>query len=188
MRDAGCGMRRGREAGCGKRPAPRGQPLARRVVAESVFPSPESQSLLSSPTMKSGIFVVAELTGEVRERVAEIQRWADPKLANGSPPHITLVGSSGVGPMPADTPVARVRELLEPIVAVSPPITVHFGPPIRFMQTDIIVLPIDPHGPLRILHERIATSGLKFEQPRFSFSPHCTLSFFPTLTPAMQRK
>jgi 2'-5' RNA ligase len=138
--------------------------------------------------MKSGIFVVAELTGEVRERVVEIQRWADPKLANGSPPHITLVGSSGVGPMPGDTPVARIRELLEPIVAVSPPITVHFGPPIRFMQTDIIVLPIDPHGPLRTLHERIATSGLRFEQARFSFSPHCTLSFFPTLTPAMQRK
>ena len=30
------------------------------------------------------------------------------------------------------------------------------------MQTDIIVLPIDPHGPLRILHDRIITSGLPF--------------------------
>jgi 2'-5' RNA ligase len=138
--------------------------------------------------MKSGIFAVTELSGKVRERVAEIQRWADPKLANGSPPHITLVGSSGVGPMPGRTPVARIRELLEPIVSGTPPITVHFGPPMRFMQTDIIVLPIDPHGPLRTLHERIATSGLTFEQARFSFSPHCTLSFFPTLTPAMQRK
>ena len=138
--------------------------------------------------MKSGIFVVAELTGEVRERVAEIQRWADPKLANASPPHITLAGSSGVGPMPAGTPIARVRELLEPIVSATPPITVHFGPPMRFMQTDIVVLPIEPHGPLRTLHERIATSGLTFEQARFSFSPHCTLSFFPTLTPAMQRR
>jgi 2'-5' RNA ligase len=138
--------------------------------------------------MKSGIFVVAELTGEVRERVAEIQRWADPKLATASPPHITLVGSSGVGPIPGRTPIARIRELLEPIVSETPPIRVHFGPPMRFMQTDIIVLPIDPHGPLRTLHERIATSGLTFEQARFSFSPHCTLTFFPTLTPATRRR
>jgi 2'-5' RNA ligase len=120
--------------------------------------------------------------------VAEIQRWADPKLAQTSSPHITLVGSSGVGPMPARTPIARVRELLEPIVSETPPITVQFGPPMRFMQTDIIVLPIEPHGPLRTLHERIARSGLTFEQARFSFSPHCTLTFFPTLTPAKQRR
>jgi 2'-5' RNA ligase len=138
--------------------------------------------------MKSGIFVVAELTGAVRERVQEIQRWADPKMATGTTPHVTLVGSSGVGPMPVDTPIERVRELLAPVAAATPPITMHFERPHRFMQTDIIVLPLDPHGALRTLHERIATSGLEFEQARFPFSPHCTLSFYPTLTPAMVRR
>lgn len=138
--------------------------------------------------MKRGIFVVAELAGAVREKVLAVQRWADPKLSNGSPPHITLVGSSGVGPIPPDTPAERLRALVEPITSSTPPITVRFGLPVRFMQTDIIVLPLDPHGPLRTLHERIATSGLTFPQARFPFSPHSTLSFFPRLTPAIERR
>jgi len=138
--------------------------------------------------MSRGIFVVAELTGQVREEVAAVQQWADPKLASGSTPHITLVGSSGVGPIAPDTPVPRIQELVAPIAASTPPITVHFGAPMRFMQTNIIVLPIDPHGPLRTLHERIATSGLRFARPRFAYSPHCTLSFYQTQTPELQRR
>jgi hypothetical protein len=64
---------------------------------------------------------------------------------------------------------------------------VRFGPPVRFMQTQIVVLPLSPHGELRALHERIVTSGLPFERSRFPFSPHCTLSFYPTLTPERER-
>src|SRR5207248_3037616 len=33
----------------------------------------------------------------------------------------------------------------------------------------------------RALHERIKTSGLSYEQPRFTFTPHLTLSFYPEL-------
>ena len=131
---------------------------------------------------------MAELSGEVLERVLEVQRWADPKLAGSSPPHVTLVGSSGVGPIAWDTSVDDVASAIEPITASTPPITVHFGAPVRFMQTEIVVLPLDPHGPLRTLHERIATSGLRFERARFAFSPHCTLSFFPVITAEMQRR
>lgn len=138
--------------------------------------------------MTRGIFVVAELEGEAREQVHAVQRWADPKLSTGTTPHITLIGSSGAGPIAADTPVARIRHLILPIAAETPPLSLHFGKPVRFMQTDIIVLPLDPHGALRTLHERIVSSGLRFERARFAFSPHCTLSFFQTMTPAMQRR
>ncbi|MGH7718510.1 MAG: 2'-5' RNA ligase family protein [Gemmatimonadaceae bacterium] len=137
--------------------------------------------------MNSGIFVVSELTGSVREQVAAVQRACDPRLARSTPPHITIAGSSGVGPIPIATPVSRLRELVGSIVADTPPITVRFGAPMRFMQTDIVVLPLDPHGPLRTLHERIARSGLSFERSRFPFAPHCTLSFYPTLTPELRR-
>jgi len=132
--------------------------------------------------------VVAELTGPAREAVREVQRWADPKLHRVTHPHVTLVGSSGVGPIPAGTPAAQLRALVEPITSTTEPITVQFGRPMRFMQTDIIVLPLDPHGPLRTLHERIARSGLRFDPARFAFSPHCTLSFFRALTPEMERR
>ena len=45
-----------------------------------------------------------------------------------------------------------------------------------------MTLPLDPHGPIRELHDRLGKSGLKFEQPKFTFTPHCTLSFYPELT------
>ena len=62
------------------------------------------------------------------------------------------------------------------------------GLPHRFMKTDIVSLPLDHNGPLRALHERIACSGLPFKQARFRFTPHCTLSFYPMLTPARERE
>ena len=135
----------------------------------------------------NGIFILSELSGPVAERVRAIQERFDPKLARLTPPHVTVTGSSGTGVIAPDTPVARLREALEPIARETAPMTLHFGPPIRFMQTDIVVLPLDPHGPLRRLHERIAASGLRFERARFAFTPHCTLSFYPTLTPARLR-
>jgi hypothetical protein len=49
------------------------------------------------------------------------------------------------------------------------------------MHTNIIVLPLDPHGPLRMLHDRIITSGLPFTRARYTFSPHSTLSLYQSL-------
>lgn len=132
--------------------------------------------------MSAGIFILSELVGEARAHVREIQQRYDPKLARLTPPHLTLVGSSGVGPIPGDTAVKRLREALEPIASTTAPMQLMFDRPHRFMQTDIVSLPLDPNGPLRTLHERIARSGLRFMPARFRFSPHVTLSFYPTLT------
>lgn len=130
-----------------------------------------------------GIFVIAEVRGEVGTRVRDIQRRFDPKLANSLPPHITIAGSSGTGPIAAHVTVEELRARLEPICATTAPLTLSLQHPHRFMQTDIVVLPLDPHGPLRALHERIAASGLPFGRPRFAFTPHVTLSFYRTLEP-----
>ncbi len=135
-----------------------------------------------------GIFILAELPGEAGAQVRALQERFDPKLARLTPPHVTIAGSSGVGTIPTDTPVEAIRAALEPIVADTAPMALKFGLPHRFMQTEIVSLPLDPHGPLRALHERIARSGLPFRQARFQFSPHCTLSFYPTLTPQRERE
>jgi len=136
----------------------------------------------------TGIFVLAELAGAAAERVREWQLRYDPKLANSTRPHVTVAGSSGMGPIDRDTAAAELRRALEPIARETPPLVLPFGPPQRFMQTEIVSFPLDPHGPLRALHERIKTSGLRFRAPRFSFSPHVTISFYPTLTPARARE
>lgn len=132
--------------------------------------------------MNNGYFVVAELEGDLRERVAKVQRTFDPRLAATSPPHVTIIGSSGVGPIPVGTAVGEIVAAIEPVARETPPLALEFGAPMRFMQSDIVVLPLDPHGPIRTMHERIARSGLSFARARFTFSPHCTLSFYPVLS------
>jgi 2'-5' RNA ligase len=130
----------------------------------------------------NGIFITAELTGPVCVQVRDLQRRFDPKLANELPPHITLLGSSGAGPIAPDTPVATLRAALEPVGAATLPLTLLFQPPMRFVDRAIVVLPVDPHGPVRSLHERLKTAGLPYAIARYPFTPHCTLSFYPQLT------
>ncbi len=123
----------------------------------------------------------------MRDRILEIQRRFDPKLAASLPPHVTLTGSSGMGPIANTTSMAALRKALEPVARATPPMTLRFSPPRQFMQSQVVVLPLDPHGPLRELHDRILTSGLKYEQPRFTFTPHVTLNLFRDLPPAELR-
>jgi 2'-5' RNA ligase len=136
----------------------------------------------------NGIFVLAELPGEVADRIREINERYDPRLARYRPPHITLTGSSGAGPIPPSVSVEEIRNKLEPVTAGTMPITLSFKAPHRFMQTDIIVLPIAPHGPLRVLHDAIVTSGLPFTRARYTFSPHATLSLYQSLDAKSMRE
>jgi 2'-5' RNA ligase len=129
----------------------------------------------------NGIFILAELPPAIADQVRAINERYDPKLSRYKPPHLTLTGSSGVGPIPPSTTVEEMREKLEPIARDTPPITLSFQFPQRFMQTNILVLPVDAHGPLRILHDRIVTSGLPFTRARYTFSPHATLSLYQSL-------
>jgi len=131
----------------------------------------------------NGIFVLAELGGEAGRLIREIQLEFDPKLAAmRGHPHVTITGSSGVGPVAPGTSVEELEAALAPIAATTAPLVLPFGLPARFMQTNVVMLPLDPNGPLRELHDRIARSGLSFARSRFTFSPHATLSLYPTLS------
>ena len=136
----------------------------------------------------NGIFILAELPEEVGERIRAINERYDQKLARYKPPHITLTGSSGAGPIPPSIDIEELRSKVQPITDSTAPITLSFGLPHRFMQSDIIVLPIDPHGPIRVLHDRLVTSGLPFTRARYTFSPHTTLSLYPSLDPTSIRE
>ena len=130
---------------------------------------------------KSGIFIISEVPGAVGERIAAVQSLYDPRLVRLGAPHVTLAGSSGIGPIMSDTSIMELQERLTPIASTTPPVVLRFGRPTRFMQTEIVVLPLDPHGPLRTLHERIKTSGLRAAPPRFFFTPHVTLNLYREL-------
>ena len=131
---------------------------------------------------KSGIFILVNLQGDLAEQVHAIQQKYDPRMANFAPPHFTLTGSSGAGPIDPDTSIERLHEILDPIAFTTKPLTLHFERPMRFMQTNTFALPLDPHGPLRELHERIKHSGLTFARSRHAFTPHVRLSHYRTPT------
>lgn len=130
-----------------------------------------------------GIFITTELEGALAARIHAYQLEFDPKMANFLPPHITIIGSSGSGPVPPDTPVAELKARILPVAAATKPFTIAFGPPERFVMREIVSLRLEPHGPLRDLHEKLRTCGLRFLPAKYPFTPHCTLSLFPTLTP-----
>lgn len=135
----------------------------------------------------NGIFIVADLESVVAAKIREINKKFDPKLAASRQPHVTITGSSGAGPIPANVDVKEIEKHLRPIAETTTPVRVRFGKPQRFLQSEIVVLPLDPHGDLRRLHDRIVSSGIPFTRARFTFTPHCTLSLYPTLTPEAAR-
>lgn len=137
---------------------------------------------------QNGIFIIAEVGGEAGRQIREINERYDPRLARYKAPHVTITGSSGVGPIPPHVTKSELWDKLAPITSSTDAMNLRFHVPMRFMQSDIIVLPLDPHGPLRVFHDRIATSGLPFLPARFTFSPHCTLSLYPTLTRDTERE
>lgn len=137
---------------------------------------------------QSGIFILVNLQGELADKVHAIQQRYDPRMANFARPHFTLIGSSGAGPIAADTPIDRLHEVLDPIARTTEPLTLHFERPVRFMQTNTFTLPLDPHGPLRALHDRIKRSKLTFARSRHAFTPHVTLSHYRTPTEAEVRE
>ena len=137
---------------------------------------------------QNGLFIIAEIEGAAGTIIREINRKYDPRLARYKAPHVTITGSSGVGPLPASVTTSELWDKLAPITTTSDVLSLDLGNPHRFMQSEIVVLPLDPHGPLRVLHDRIATCGLPFQRARFTFSPHCTLSLYPTLTKESERE
>ena len=128
------------------------------------------------------IFILAAIGGAVGTRLHDLQKRYDPKLARAFPPHVTLAGSSGLGAVHAGTPAAEIRAALERVAAESAPLRLKLSPPHRFMQSEIVTFPLDPNGPIRELHDRLGRSGLRFEQAKFTFTPHVTLSFYPELS------
>lgn len=135
----------------------------------------------------NGIFILGELEGEQAARIRAIQQRFDPRLARELPPHVTLIGSSGAGPIAPDSKVDELRAAVESVTKVTPPLSLTFQPALRFIGREIVVLPLDPHGPLRALHDRLVESGIRYDTARWPFTPHCTLNYYATLTPESLR-
>lgn len=138
--------------------------------------------------MADGIYIVADLFGPEADRIAALQQKLDPKFANLFRPHVTLAGSSGAGLLPLNTSLAQLSAALNTVGDAIAPLDFVFSAPERFPATNIIMLPLPVHGPVRWLHDKVATCGLPFAAPKFAFTPHCTVHFFRTMTDEAWRR
>ena len=135
----------------------------------------------------AGSFVLVPVEGAAGAALDAMRERHDPKLARTNRPHLSLIGSSGAGPILPDEAPERIRTALERVAATIAPFSVPASRPMRFPGTDIVSFELDPHGPLRALHEAVKGSGLRFGPVRFPFSPHLTVNYYRTLDRTMER-
>lgn len=106
--------------------------------------------------------------------IALRRRFRDPFRA-ALPAEVTLIGSSGVGAITAEQPLAPLLRAVHDAARATAPIPVHFAPPHRFPGSDVFVLPVQHQGALGELHTRLAGAGLHARPSPWPFFPHCTL-------------
>jgi 2'-5' RNA ligase len=91
------------------------------------------------------------------------------------PDEITVVGSSGVGCIAQDQDPDELFKVIDEIAASTSPITVSFDKVHRFPGTDIVVMKLKDEALVHSLHQKFTDSGLKFQDSKFPYMPHCTL-------------
>ncbi|NMP24634.1 2'-5' RNA ligase family protein [Sulfobacillus harzensis] len=120
-------------------------------------------------------YVILPVPPPVAERIMAIRTEHQDAFRMALPVEITVAGSSGIGTIHHDQDPDEAFRLLDTVANTTPPIRVSFGPVQRFPGTDIFVVqPVDPR-PFHQLHQRLATSGIKFNVSPFPYTPHCTL-------------
>jgi 2'-5' RNA ligase len=120
-------------------------------------------------------YVVLDLPSRVGEEVMAIRERYRDWFRASFPAEITVAGSGGVGVFDSAQDWREAISTLHAIAAATPPIQASFEKVLRFPNTDIFVFALCDESPFRALHERIATSGLRFKPSPFPYTPHCTL-------------
>jgi 2'-5' RNA ligase len=123
-------------------------------------------------------YVVLDLPDPVGSQLRDIRlRYSE--LRARYPAEITVAGSGGVGPIAGGQDDDELRDALAAIAASTPPITASFGAVRRFPSSNLFYLSIDDPRPFHALHERLRTSGIRFDAVPHEYVPHCTISGVP---------
>lgn len=133
------------------------------------------------------LYFVLNIPSPFAEKVMAIRRSQKGNFFAQLPVEITIAGSNGVGLLDQSQNLPDAYKKLDEIAADTAPIRTAFGPVVRYPGTEIFALTFEDEEPFRALHQRVATSGLKFHDSPHVFQPHCTLSNRVPLTGAGER-
>ncbi len=126
-------------------------------------------------TVAPQTYAVLDLPEPIATKVMEIRREHNDKFRMALPAETTVVGSGGIGCFEPGSSLTEVFETLDRISAETPIIRTSLDRVIRFPNTDIFVFVFAGDSELRRLQDRIAASGLRFDNNPWPFTPHVTL-------------
>jgi 2'-5' RNA ligase len=137
-------------------------------------------------TTRFASYVVAEIPKPVRSKVQALRESFGTPTAL-LPVEITLLGSSGVGPIPAGTSIRAIQEQIDFLFGRIAPWDVTFAGIRVFPETAIAYLaPVDRSCFDRV-HAMLRDSTLPHTESPFSYNPHCTLRSGPATPGELSR-
>lgn len=119
-------------------------------------------------------FVVLDLPEPFASAVMDVRRRHRDDVRIVLPVEVTMTGSSGVGVFAADQDRGTVFAKLDEIAASTAPIKAQFGAVLHWPPS-LYVFSYEHVEPFHALHERLATSGIRFGPTPFPFTPHTTI-------------
>jgi 2'-5' RNA ligase len=122
-------------------------------------------------------YVVLDMPPPIWKHVKSIrERYASPLTI--LPVEITVTGSSGIGTFHEEQEIDAAFELIDSVAANFSPFTTAFRRVTTFPNTGVFYFePNDPQ-PFIDLQSEIVSTGLKFNESPFPFTPHCTIVKF----------
>lgn len=122
-------------------------------------------------------YVVLDMPPLIWEHVKSIrERYASPLTM--LPVEITIIGSSGIGTFQEGQELDSAFEIIDSVAANFAPMTTAFRKVMTFPNSGVFYYePDDPH-PFIKLQREIVSTGLKFKESPFPFTPHCTIVKF----------
>jgi 2'-5' RNA ligase len=122
-------------------------------------------------------YVVLDMPQPVREHVKSIREQYGSRLAT-LPVEITVIGSSGIGTFQEQQDMVTAFDLIDQVAAKFLPITTAFRRVTAFPNTGVFYYEPEDPQPFIKLQKEIVSTGLKFKESPFPFTPHCTIVKF----------
>ena len=122
-------------------------------------------------------YIVLDVPQAVWDHVNSIRERYGSRLAM-LPVEITVIGSSGIGTFTAEQEPVTAFRLVDRVASMFAPIKTSFRRVTRFPNTGVFYYePADPQ-PFIELQRKLVSTGLKFKESPFPFTPHCTIVKF----------
>ena len=118
--------------------------------------------------------VVLDMPPSVQEPVLALRRELDPERVR-FPVEITLVGSSGVGPIRSEHGQEEVIDAVSGAFDGVQSFSFRFSGVTCFPNTQVYYLEPGDRAVFDRLHQRLMDCGLRYQECPFPYTPHCTI-------------